>query len=67
MSMVNIREELVWRKRCGSSTCIEVAFDHMQEKHAALLRDSEDPTGPWLVFAPQGWTAFLSAVREGRF
>ena len=65
--MTNVREELVWRKaRCGSAACIEVAFDRT-EQQATLLRDSEDPAGPWLVFAPQDWTAFLSEVRAGRF
>jgi hypothetical protein len=61
------RDHLVWRKaRCGSNACIEVAFDRHHEKREALLRDSKDPAGPRLVFAPQDWTAFLSAVREGR-
>ena len=66
--MANVREELVWRKApCGNSACVEVAFDRSEKKQATLLRDSEDPAGPWLVFAPQDWTAFLSAVCEGRF
>jgi hypothetical protein len=60
------REELIWRHAmCGTNACIEVAFDHAKE--ATLIRDSEDPAGQWLVFARQDWTAFLSAVRQGRF
>jgi hypothetical protein len=66
--VADVREELVWRKApCGNSACIEVAFDQREEQQATLIRDSEDPAGRWLVFAPQDWTAFLSAVREGRF
>jgi len=63
-TVAEVREALVWRKagRCGSSACIEVA----QAKQETLLRDSKDPAGPWLVFAPEDWTAFLSAVREDR-
>ena len=62
--MVEAREPLIWRKarRCGTAACIEVA----QAEPEMLLRDSKDPAGPRLVFAPQDWIAFLSAVREDR-
>ena len=62
--MVEAREPVIWRKarRCGNAACIEVA----QAEQELLLRDSKDPSGPRLVFAPQDWTAFLSAVREDR-
>ena len=63
-TVAEVRETLVWRasRRCGSSACIEVA----QDKQEMLLRDSKDPAGPRLVFAPEDWTAFVSAVREDR-
>jgi hypothetical protein len=62
--VVEARELLIWRKarRCGNAACIEVA----KAEQEMLLRDSKDPAGPRLVFAPQDWTAFLSAVREDR-
>jgi Domain of unknown function (DUF397) len=62
--VVEAREPLIWRKarRCGNTACIEVA----KAEQEMLLRDSKDPAGPRLVFAPQDWTAFLSAVREDR-
>ncbi|CCF64218.1 Hypothetical protein of unknowm function [Nocardia cyriacigeorgica GUH-2] len=31
------------------------------------LRDSKNPTGPALVFGPDGWDAFLTGIAEGRF
>jgi hypothetical protein len=29
------------------------------------VRDSKDPTGPILVYAPEEWSAFLDAVKKG--
>ncbi|MGY2061009.1 DUF397 domain-containing protein [Nocardia gipuzkoensis] len=31
------------------------------------VRDSKDPTGPALVFAPGEWDAFTAGVRGGEF
>ncbi|GGM41033.1 hypothetical protein GCM10012275_10010 [Longimycelium tulufanense] len=31
------------------------------------VRDSKNPTGPALLFRPMEWTAFLWAVKGGRF
>jgi hypothetical protein len=31
------------------------------------VRDSKDPTGPVLVFAPNAWRAFIDGAREGQF
>lgn len=31
------------------------------------VRDSKDPDGPILTFTPEGWTAFVTAVRSGEF
>jgi hypothetical protein len=60
--VADLHDALVWRKarRCGNAACIEVA----QSEQEMLLRDSKDPAGPRLVFAPEDWTAFLSAVRD---
>nr|BFE99969.1 hypothetical protein GCM10020241_16450 [Streptoalloteichus tenebrarius] len=32
----------------------------------AAVRDSKNPTGPALVFAPAAFAAFVGAVKEGR-
>nr|BFE99012.1 hypothetical protein GCM10020241_06880 [Streptoalloteichus tenebrarius] len=32
----------------------------------AAVRDSKNPSGPALVFAPAVFTAFVGAVKEGR-
>ncbi|MCF6522708.1 DUF397 domain-containing protein [Streptomyces sp. JJ36] len=56
-----------WRRSSYSNQdggeCVEVSGDF-----AALVpvRDSKAPHGPALVFPADGWTAFVSAVREGR-
>lgn len=46
-----------WRKstRCGNTGCIEVAHTN----DAVLLRDSKDPQGAKLRFAPSCWQSFL--------
>jgi Domain of unknown function (DUF397) len=56
-----------WRKssRSGSSTnCVEVAAN---VPGVVVVRDSKDPGGPKLTFAPAGWDAFTVAVRNGEF
>ncbi|WP_436756806.1 DUF397 domain-containing protein [Streptosporangium sp. V21-05] len=34
---------------------------------AVAVRDSKNPAGPALVFSPGEWSAFLGAVKPGRF
>jgi hypothetical protein len=50
-----------WRKssRSGSNqaACVEVALDL---PGVVGVRDSTDPSGPVLVFAPGAWRAFVS-------
>ena len=58
--MTDVREQLVWHRRCGSQACVEVA----QDKRDMFVRDSKDPAGPWLAFAHRDWTSFLSALRN---
>lgn len=58
----------VWRKASYSNgnggCCVEVAA--LDSGHRAV-RDSKDPAGPLLRFAPGAWRAFTTSVREGRF
>ncbi|MCP2259254.1 protein of unknown function (DUF397) [Streptoalloteichus tenebrarius] len=55
-----------WRKssRSGGTggNCVEVA----SVADVAAVRDSKNPSGPALVFAPAVFTAFVGAVKEGR-
>ncbi|CCH20665.1 DUF397 domain-containing protein [Micromonospora lupini] len=57
-----------WRKSTRSNgsggACVEVA-DNLSGLVA--VRDSKDPTGPVLVFAPDAWRAFVGhgALRAG--
>ncbi|MEU4263185.1 DUF397 domain-containing protein [Streptomyces argenteolus] len=55
-----------WRKSSYSNStggdCIEVA-----DGFAAIVpvRDSKNPHGPTLTFAADGWSSFVSAVKDG--
>ncbi|WP_280424874.1 DUF397 domain-containing protein [Nocardia carnea] len=42
-----------------SGDCVEVA--HLSD--AVGVRDSKNPAGPALVFAPSEWDAFTEAIR----
>ena len=56
-----------WRKSTRSTTsgnCVEVA-DNLPG--AIAVRDSKNPTGPALVFAPAEWQAFVEGVKDGEF
>ncbi|GAA3441637.1 DUF397 domain-containing protein [Planomonospora venezuelensis] len=69
----------VWRKssRSGAAQdCVEVrvvdeasaAVGHKADmERVFLVRDSKDPGGPVLAFAPAGWDAFVGAVKGGEF
>ncbi|WP_433601513.1 DUF397 domain-containing protein [Nocardia sp. CA-135953] len=55
-----------WFKSSHSSSqtdCVEVAW----LDGAVGVRDSKNPTGPALVFAPEAWDAFAAGVRDGEF
>jgi uncharacterized protein DUF397 len=56
-----------WRKSTRSGpncdNCVEVAF----VPAAVAVRDSKDPRGPVLVFATDGWSAFVGDAAAGRF
>ncbi|MEE6261608.1 DUF397 domain-containing protein [Plantactinospora sonchi] len=55
-----------WHKSTRSGDnggdCVEVA-DNLPG--IVGLRDSKDPTGPVLTFAPDDWTTFVVAVKTG--
>lgn len=58
---------LAWFKSSyseGSSQCVEVAW---LEEGGVGVRDSKNPAGPALVFAPSEWDAFAAGVRTGVF
>ena len=57
-----------WRKSSHSNAnggaCVEVA---QNLPGAVAVRDSKDPDGPKLAFAPDEWRAFATGVRAGEF
>ncbi|WP_459546046.1 DUF397 domain-containing protein [Nocardia sp. X0981] len=48
----------------ASKDCVEVA--HLRDGVVGV-RDSKNPTGPALAFAPHEWDAFTHALRRGGF
>ncbi|MGN9764150.1 DUF397 domain-containing protein [Micromonospora sp. SD12] len=54
-----------WRKSTRSSSnggaCVEVA-DNLPG--VVAVRDSKDPAGPALAFAPAAWRAFVAELAE---
>ncbi|MFF2617310.1 DUF397 domain-containing protein [Kitasatospora sp. NPDC058046] len=60
-------QRAVWRKSThsnGQGNCIEVADGIVG---VVPVRDSKDPHGPALVFAPEAWRSFVAGVRAGDF
>ena len=47
----------------GSGNCVEVA----SVSNGVLLRDSKDPSGPWLSYTGAEFRAFITAARHGEF
>ncbi|WP_454196399.1 DUF397 domain-containing protein [Nocardia sp. Marseille-Q1738] len=47
----------------GGEACVEVTWLADQ----IGVRDSKNPAGPALVFAPGAWDAFVAGVKEGEF
>ncbi|MGS2641919.1 DUF397 domain-containing protein [Streptosporangium sp. LJ11] len=58
----------VWRKssRSGDSggQCVEVASNL---SGVVAVRDSKNPGGPKLLFAPAEWKSFIGGVKTGEF
>ena len=48
----------------GGKDCVEVAF---LSRSFVGMRDSKNPNGPALVFTPDQWDAFTTAVADGKF
>ena len=60
-------EPYEWRKSSrtvSSGNCVEVAAN---VRGVVAVRDSKDPDGPKLTFAPAEWDAFTAGVRDGQF
>jgi hypothetical protein len=57
-----------WRKSSYSSgnggACVEVARNLPD---TVAVRDSKDPGGPGLAFAPDQWRTFTNQVKAGSF
>ncbi|WP_159839648.1 DUF397 domain-containing protein [Nocardia sp. CY41] len=56
-----------WFKSSYSASngqCVEIA--HLNNGTVGM-RDSKNPTGPSLTFAPAAWDTFLSATKNGEF
>ncbi|MFJ4841125.1 DUF397 domain-containing protein [Streptomyces sp. NPDC088746] len=55
-----------WRKSSHSNqdggACVEVSDDFAA---VVPVRDSKCPHGPALTFAADGWSSFVSAVKDG--
>jgi hypothetical protein len=63
MSRTNVPGGL-WRKASysnGQGSCVEVG----QAGPAVAVRDTKDPAGPALAFAPGRWQDFTRRVRNG--
>ncbi|PXX58792.1 uncharacterized protein DUF397 [Nocardia tenerifensis] len=52
------------RRSGASKDCVEVAF---LDGGAVGVRDSKNPAGPALVFAPEVWDEFTARVAGGEF
>ncbi|MEV7940773.1 DUF397 domain-containing protein [Kitasatospora sp. NPDC088264] len=48
----------------NGGACVEVAAN---VPGVVPVRDSKDPEGPALAFSPDGFAAFVAAVRTGEF
>ena len=64
MDLAHVR----WRKSSYSNgnggACVEVAQVLLE---AVAVRDSKDPDGPRLAFAPEQWRSFTTQAKAGRF
>jgi Domain of unknown function (DUF397) len=63
---VNDIPRRAWRKSSysgNSGNCVEVRGP----EETADVRDSKNPDGPQLSFGPGAWSAFIEAVKLGKF
>ncbi|MDX6388996.1 MAG: hypothetical protein QOJ73_59 [Streptosporangiaceae bacterium] len=65
---MDLLEGAIWRKSSYSGsnggTCVEVASNL---PGVVAVRDSKDPDGPKLAFAPDEWAAFTAGIKAGEF
>ncbi|QLY30027.1 DUF397 domain-containing protein [Nocardia huaxiensis] len=47
----------------GAKECVEIAF----LDSGVGVRDSKNPTGPALIFAPAEWDRFTTALMDGKY
>jgi hypothetical protein len=66
--MVTDIDRAAWRKSTYSGDngggCVEVARNL---PGVVAVRDSKDPGGPKLAFAPDEWRAFPAGIKAGEF
>jgi hypothetical protein len=66
--MVTGIDRAAWRKSTYSGDngggCVEVARNL---PGVVAVRDSKDPGGPKLAFAPDEWLAFTAGIKAGEF
>ncbi len=51
------------RSGADSDNCVEVAFID----DAIAVRDSQNPSGPALIFTAAEWDAFVHGAKDGEF
>ncbi|MGW7251176.1 DUF397 domain-containing protein [Streptomyces decoyicus] len=68
---VEFSRDFAWSKSSYSEgnggACIEFSRALTQPHGLVPVRDSKNPDGPALVFPAGGWSAFVSAVKDGQF
>lgn len=63
---MNVEQSGRWFKSAhstGAKECVEIAF----LEGGVGVRDSKNPAGPALMFAPGEWDVFTDAVAAGHF
>ncbi|MFI7663316.1 DUF397 domain-containing protein [Micromonospora parva] len=63
MELTGVRWRKSTRSNGSGGACVEVA-DNLPG--VVAVRDSKDPDGPVLVFAPDSWRAFVGSDPVGR-
>lgn len=64
---IQLGSTVAWTKSTysgGNGACVEVASPVAT---TVAVRDSKDPEGPTLGFAPGSWAAFVADVSRGAF
>ncbi|WP_431042671.1 DUF397 domain-containing protein [Streptomyces sp. P1-3] len=64
---IQLGKQSEWMKSSysgGNGACVEVASP---APVTVAVRDSKDPQGPALGFAPESWSAFVADVSRGAF